>query len=289
MAPGFPKRPISPRLELPGGCSNHKEDEMGSPIASRFVLRVLMTILISISASTVFGQENHAGVSATARRSPAPAWGTQDSSVLTRMAADFGSMDDSQDTVIANGFSFAFNLRACLVEGLFGYPGCWLQSGVSLPSGAVIEYMELAACDDDFEFGVTASLYVWEGLQGFAPPVASIATQGDSGCLFYTTGYIGVTVDNLANNYAVIVELPQADVAFRSVRIFYSLQVSPAPAFASFNDIPVGSTYHRYVEALFASGITAGCGGGNFCPNGTLTRGQMAIFLAKALGLHFPN
>jgi hypothetical protein len=38
-----------------------------------------------------------------------------------------------------------------------------------------------------------------------------------------------------------------------------------------------------------ASGITAGCGGGNFCPDNPLTRRQMAVFLAKALGLNWPD
>ncbi|MGH9380129.1 MAG: hypothetical protein ACRD2Z_05905 [Thermoanaerobaculia bacterium] len=31
-----------------------------------------------------------------------------------------------------------------------------------------------------------------------------------------------------------------------------------------------------------------GCCGGNYCPNALVTRGQMAAFLAKALGLHWP-
>jgi hypothetical protein len=63
------------------------------------------------------------------------------------------------------------------------------------------------------------------------------------------------------------------------------LPVSPAPATATFLDVPTDNPYFRYVEALVASGITAGCGGGNYCPNSSLTRGQMAVFLAKALGL----
>ena len=54
-----------------------------------------------------------------------------------------------------------------------------------------------------------------------------------------------------------------------------SPRVSPAPATATF------------VEALAKSGITAGCGGGNYCPHAPLTPGQMAVFLSKALGLHF--
>ena len=32
-----------------------------------------------------------------------------------------------------------------------------------------------------------------------------------------------------------------------------------------------------------------GCGSGNYCPDANLTRGQMAVFLSKAMGLHFPN
>jgi S-layer homology domain len=33
----------------------------------------------------------------------------------------------------------------------------------------------------------------------------------------------------------------------------------------------------------------AGFGGGNFCPNNPMTRVQMAVFLAKALGLSWSD
>ncbi|HEX4439809.1 MAG TPA: S-layer homology domain-containing protein, partial [Thermoanaerobaculia bacterium] len=72
------------------------------------------------------------------------------------------------------------------------------------------------------------------------------------------------------------------------VRVYYHLQVSPAPGTATFNDVPTNHPFFQFVEALAASGITAGCGGGNFCPDAPLTRGQMAVFLSKALGLHWP-
>jgi hypothetical protein len=64
-------------------------------------------------------------------------------------------------------------------------------------------------------------------------------------------------------------------------------QVSPAPSVASFNDVPTSHSQFQFIEALAASAITAGCGGGNYCPNSPLTRGQMAVFLAKALGLYW--
>jgi len=53
--------------------------------------------------------------------------------------------------------------------------------------------------------------------------------------------------------------------------------------------VPTTHLFYQYIEALAAAGITSGCGGGNFCPDAALTRGQMAVFLAKALGLHWPN
>jgi hypothetical protein len=69
--------------------------------------------------------------------------------------------------------------------------------------------------------------------------------------------------------------------------IGYQLQVSPAPGTATFNDVPTNHPFFQFVEALVDSGITAGCGNGNYCPDAPLTRGQMAVFLSKALGLHF--
>ncbi len=39
-----------------------------------------------------------------------------------------------------------------------------------------------------------------------------------------------------------------------------------------------------YIERLYASGITSGCGSGLYCPDSSVTRGQMAVFLEK--GIH---
>jgi len=52
--------------------------------------------------------------------------------------------------------------------------------------------------------------------------------------------------------------------------------------------VPTSSPQFQFIEALYASGVTAGCGSGNYCPDAPLTRGQMAVFLAKALGLQWP-
>lgn len=51
---------------------------------------------------------------------------------------------------------------------------------------------------------------------------------------------------------------------------------------APFTDVPVSNTMCRYIKRLAELQITSGTGGGNFNPNGLVTREQMAAFLARA-------
>ena len=48
-----------------------------------------------------------------------------------------------------------------------------------------------------------------------------------------------------------------------------------------FSDVPTGASYHDDVEALVNAGVTTGCGGGEYCPTDSVTRGQMAQFLNR--------
>jgi hypothetical protein len=48
-----------------------------------------------------------------------------------------------------------------------------------------------------------------------------------------------------------------------------------------FLDVPPSDPFHDYVDTLARDGVTAGCGGGNFCRNSGVTRAQMAVFLLK--------
>ena len=52
-----------------------------------------------------------------------------------------------------------------------------------------------------------------------------------------------------------------------------------------FTDVPCPSTFASWVEDLFNRGITAGCGGSNYCPLSPVTRGQMAAFVTTTFGL----
>jgi hypothetical protein len=50
---------------------------------------------------------------------------------------------------------------------------------------------------------------------------------------------------------------------------------------AHFNDVPNSSPFHGDIQVLAAAGVTAGCGGGNFCPKANVTREQMAAFMNR--------
>jgi hypothetical protein len=49
------------------------------------------------------------------------------------------------------------------------------------------------------------------------------------------------------------------------------------------------STHEANINAVARAGITVGCSSSRFCPNGTVTRAQMATFLARALDLPSTN
>jgi hypothetical protein len=51
---------------------------------------------------------------------------------------------------------------------------------------------------------------------------------------------------------------------------------------ADFLDTPPSHAFHGFVETIFRSGVTAGCGAGDYCPDDSVTRAQMAAFLLKA-------
>jgi hypothetical protein len=51
---------------------------------------------------------------------------------------------------------------------------------------------------------------------------------------------------------------------------------------ADFLDVPNSQQFYTYITKLVSNGITAGCGLGNYCPDSSITRQQMAVFLLKS-------
>jgi hypothetical protein len=59
--------------------------------------------------------------------------------------------------------------------------------------------------------------------------------------------------------------------------------VPPACTTPMFADVPCSNPYAPWINELVRRGVTAGCGGGNYCPKTSITRSQMAVFLLATL------
>lgn len=95
-------------------------------------------------------------------------------------------------------------------------------------------------------------------------------------------------VGNTYYNYVLRAAVSD-DTSFAGCMVYWTRQISPAPATARFTDVPTSHQMFREIEALAASGVTTGCTPTQFCPSSNVTRAQMAAFLARALGLHYPK
>ena len=241
--------------------------------------------------------------------SPA-AQGVDDRPVPT---SSFGTSDEAISTVSGLGFRPAesgTSINSDLSTGR------WITAGTDLliaavteiPNGALLTQVAFYVQDTDASAEFTGRLCRnWvDSLTGGSPGsdcpvvVQTVGTPGST-VLFSTPNPLNLfvsyrfNVDGSGGVDSVSYTLDGSwggnttgDIRLRQVRLLWKRQVTPAPGSATFADVPVGSPFHRFVEALVASGITGGCGGGLYCPDQPVTRGQMAVFLSAALGLHWP-
>jgi hypothetical protein len=165
-----------------------------------------------------------------------------------------------------------------------------------LPNGALLTGIEVYFCNTDPNHAHVLGLYLntssadGTGNTGLAASVFSSSSNGCGEFEIADLTALNYTVNDSENQLSLATDINNTDgsQAIAGVNLFYRLQVSRPPLTADFNDVPTSSPQFQFIEALYASGITAGCGSGNYCPNAPLTRGQMAVFLAKALGLQWP-
>ena len=96
-------------------------------------------------------------------------------------------------------------------------------------------------------------------------------------------GSSGITGGCGNGNYCPNTAVTRAQMAIFLLRgIHGSAYIPPAATGTKFSDVAIGSFGAAFIEELAFEGITSGCGGGNYCPNQTVSRVQMAIFLVKA-------
>jgi S-layer homology domain len=209
----------------------------------------------------------------------------------------FGIVDDTVTTIPAIAFYPETNQGASAAyfttsaRGRYGANGVATQffAPLDLPGGAFIDFIGLNS-DTDVGAAYTASLELRENdgsvldLGSVTSTVHGWATDRGPHVRLHLVGPI---------RGELLIHVTEASNPgpeyFGWVEIWWRRSVSPAPGTATFADVQPGDFGFQFIEALAASGITGGCGGGNYCPNNNVTRAQMAVFLAKALGLHWPG
>ncbi|BAO45540.1 carboxypeptidase regulatory-like domain-containing protein [Thiolapillus brandeum] len=84
-------------------------------------------------------------------------------------------------------------------------------------------------------------------------------------------------------NYCESDNTTRAQMAVFLGRGIHGSSFTPPPATGTvFTDVPGTYWSAAWIEQLVADGITAGCGGGNYCPDAEVTRAEMAIFLLRS-------
>ena len=94
---------------------------------------------------------------------------------------------------------------------------------------------------------------------------------------------LGITTGCGGGNYCPLNSVSRQEMAAFLVR---AVEGEPAAGYCGttnpFTDVPYTSGLCGYIKRLSELGITTGCGGGNYCPIGLVTREQMGAFLARA-------
>ena len=209
--------------------------------------------------------------------------------------ADFGP-GMTYTVLPAAAFNHAFEdgllLNAGIVATCGGNPN--FVAPVQLPSGARLLRIDTFGGDGSAGDNVASALL--KQCHTSDTTIAPLETLGvhtgsaPVGLLFRAGADLTETIDNENCEYAVLVNLASTTNICSGNALLKSLirwqrQISPAPAVATFTDVPTTHPFYQSVEAMVAAGITGGLGGGLYGPEQTLTRGQMAAFLSRALGL----
>jgi len=169
--------------------------------------------------------------------------------------------------------------------------GSYMRAPLHLPDGAIIDYLEIDFYDLLDPEDIQLFIVNCGSLGDSCANVANVNSFAKPGYSAISTS--GINYTDIIGGYLALEAIFGANspnLTLVGAIVGYRLQVSPAPATATFTDVPTDNPYFQFIEALAASGITGGCNVSppQYCPDRPITRAEMAVFLAKALGLNFP-
>ncbi len=149
-------------------------------------------------------------------------------------------------------------------------------------------------CDTENVTRAQMAIFLERGIHGsdYTPPPATGTVFGDVPDTYWAAAWVeqfvadGITAGCGGGNYCPDTDVTRAQMAIFLLRSKHGASYTPPPATGTvFGDVASGDFGADWIEQLVTEGITSGCGGGNYCPNDPVTRGQMAVFIQRAFNL----
>ena len=136
------------------------------------------------------------------------------------------------------------------------------------------------------------AVFLLKGMHGicYVPPPCT-GTFADVSCPSTFADWIealaseGITGGCGGGNYCPASPVRRDQMAPFLLKAEHGPTYVPPKCAGAFSDVPCPSLFADWIEQLATEGVTAGCGGGNYCPSDPNTRGQMAVFLVKTFQL----
>ena len=151
----------------------------------------------------------------------------------------------------------------------------------------------LTYCPEDTVTRAQMAVFLLRGEHGstYTPPNASGTVFSDVPSTYWAANWIeqlaseGITSGCGTGVYCPETSVTRAQMAVFLLRAKHGSAYIPPAATGVFTDVPADYWAAAWIEQLAAEGITSGCGNGAYCPDQSVTRAQMAVFLVKTFNL----
>ncbi len=152
----------------------------------------------------------------------------------------------------------------------------------------------LMYCPENTVTRAQMAVFLLRGIHGsgYTPPAvgagtgfADVPTNHPVAAWIKQLAAEGITGGCSGGNYCPDATVTRAQMAVFLLRSKYTSAYTPPPANGDFTDVPMDHLMAAWIEQLAAEGITGGCGAGVYCPDGNVTRAQMAVFLVRTFNL----
>jgi len=133
---------------------------------------------------------------------------------------------------------------------------------------------------------ITAADSIFQIMQSPANPTAPYTdVPVNNGFVNFITRMktLAITSGCDANNYCPDGNTTRGQMAVFIIRALHGGDNFPFEAVPFFDDVPANHPFFKWIQKMREYGITSGCTGTSYCPDSNVTRGQMAVFIVRAL------